>query len=138
MNIIKQIKDRPHYWVLGALVLIIGIWSLSTLDPPPEDLLETSSFGEIDEDLEALKAQLEQEIEDLTDSGFITVFQKASHEVWVNPAIWDSLAYEEKEGRVRVLSQYLKSRDGTSQVVVRADGTDEMVADFFANELRIK
>ncbi len=70
------------------------------------------------------------------ETGFVRRLSEASHEVWVDGKSWRALARAEREARVRKLSLYFRSVEGTRQVMVRESGSNAWLADFFADVLR--
>ena len=120
--------------LLIAVVMVIG--SLTTCKAPRE--IDKGKTGGRDFNLTPLTEELKAEIKAWQASGFIRKIMTGSHEFWVDPEIWKGLCPEEKDTRVRKFSKYLKSFDGTNQVVVKAHGTDEWLAEFFANTMRTK
>ena len=120
--------------LLIAGVMIIGV--LTTCKAPRE--IDKGKTGGRNFDLTPLTEELKAEIKAWQASGFIRKIMPGSHEFWVDPEIWKGLCPEEKDTRVRKFSKYLKSFDGTNQVVVKEHGTDEWLAEIFADALRIK
>ena len=138
-----QLKLKKEYGkiITAGLAGVFALWFFLTLGKPPEVIdnmkhgVDDLNKGDIAK--QEMSAELETKIEELKNNGFLMEFKPASHEAWINIDTWSALDLQEKEEKVRLLSQFLKARDGTSQIVVREYGTDSMVADFFANTLRI-
>ena len=140
MKLNRTVKKR-----LVKAVLFIGvvIYAFATGTPPEEDDYALKKEHEVDltvhQDLSKpeLSDELKFQIDTWVDEGFIIKIQDSSHELWVDNEIWNSHNREEKEKIVTLLSHYMKTIDGTQQVVVKINGEDSMAADFFANTLRI-
>jgi membrane protein implicated in regulation of membrane protease activity len=78
-----------------------------------------------------------QRIEGWRAEGFVRSIAEGSHEVFVDGTQWRALAKAEKEARVKQLSLYFKSLDGTRQILVKDADSGASLADFFADVLRI-
>jgi hypothetical protein len=101
---------------------------------------ETDVAREVNRDLSQpeLTEEQRQEMAAWREEGFVVDLWESSHEVFVDPAKWEELTRAEKETRVRKFSLYLKTFDGTNQVIVRTGGDKQWLADYFADTIRVK
>jgi hypothetical protein len=130
--------------VTAGVIAVVAVVFFFTRTPPEGEAPKVTSQQEIIEtvqrDLEMAKLTEEQqkEIDSWKEEGFIRSVMESSHEVWLDTERWSALTKEGKEETVRKLSRYLKQFDGTNQVMVRADGSNEWLADYFADTIRVK
>jgi len=122
-------------------VLCFALWFAFTLEEPDVKIdnlrfgVDSEMIGNITQ--VTMTEELKENVAMLQESGFIVKFMPSSHEAWVDPILWASMTLDEKKGKIQMLSDYLKARDGTAQIIIRDGNSDQTVADFFTGSLNI-
>jgi hypothetical protein len=140
----KNKRNVINSVITVAVLLAIVIVFFSTRKPPEEQQVGTQQSSnvrnQIDRDITVKKLSEAQknDIKKWEDEKLIVNFAKMSHEAFVDPTKWNVLSKEEKEHVILTLSAYLKSIDGTKQIIIKKHGTKDFLADFFADIIRFE